>query len=358
MYILEKLKEEKAMEKLKEKRIIEELKNERLRIRAEEKEKERAHKEKRAEDRRYSREFTKQWEEDKAKKRLIDRQQTQEFRMEKQAAKIEASIARNGNYFDSQSNMTGRIKKHFEDNPGDKNLIRTTEEMLVEVAKTMDIGQSNKQQLSKILHALGFMQIQGTRNSIKGYYWKHQSFIEMEKYQLKKQIKSKDRRALIKQKQKDDLFEKINGYPDPKIKKRAPVVERKEKPEPLGYVKQQSINRIAQVKAPNPSAQTQEPMHIFNFKDIPERFNIFLKNRTPDQLKNGFTVDEAALELNCLPMNISDLVKQNPNLERRVKTIVGYYYDIPKAQIEKKNQPMTALELSTYADLYDLEDLA
>jgi hypothetical protein len=65
-----------------------------------------------------------------------------------------------------------------------------------------------------------------------------------------------------------------------------------------------------------------------------------------------------ALELNCLPMNIYDLVKQNHTLERRTKNIVGYYFDIPKAETKKEDAPLSALEVSTYSDLYDLDDLA
>lgn len=193
----------------------------------------------------------------------------------------------------------------------------TTKELLTNVFKLNLYGitkQVHKRRLGEAMTILGYVHKQSYRDKTKGYYW---------------ELPYGKGRVLV-----------TSGYG-------------------VGSTVKKTIPTIAQTNTTaNRTSQTQEPMHIFNFKDIPERFNIFLKNRTPDQLKNGFTVDEAALELNCLPMNISDLVKQNPNLERRVKTIVGYYYDIPKAQIEKKNQPMTALELSTYADLYDLEDLA
>lgn len=222
-------------------------------------------------------------------------------------------------------------------NPEWKTKLHTSEEILKLVFKSNDTGQQMKRLLTAAMQKANFIRVQTTRDYTQGYYWKHES-----KYRLDEQNKEN----LLKRKQilEDKEYVKKHGTKNPDIKnrKKTEVVL----PKPEAYIKQKEVNN-----------RTQEPMHIFNFKDIPERFNNFLKNRTPDQLKNGFTVDEAALELNCLSTNIYELVKQNPNLERRVKTIVGYYFDIPKAQTKKKDEPMTALELSTYADLYDLEDL-
>ena len=222
-------------------------------------------------------------------------------------------------------------------NPEWKTKLHTSEEILKLVFKSNDTGQQMKRLLTAAMQKANFIRVQTTRDYTQGYYWKHESRYKLDEINKENLIK-------CKQRQEDKKYLKKYGTKNPDIKnrKKTEVVL----PKPETYLKQKEINN-----------RTQEPMHVFNFKDIPERFNTFLKNRTPDQLKNGFTVDEAALELNCLPTNIYELVKQNPNLERKVKTIVGYYYDIPKAQIKKKDEPMTALELSTYADLYDLEDL-
>jgi hypothetical protein len=222
-------------------------------------------------------------------------------------------------------------------NPEWKTKLYTSEEILKLVFKSNDTGQQMKRLLTVAMQKANFVRVQTTRDYTQGYYWKHET-----KYKLDEQNKEN----LLKRKHflEDKEYVKKHGTKNPEIKnrKKTEIVL----PKPEAYLKQREVQ-----------TQTQEPAYELNFKDIPERFNTFLKNRTPDQLKNGFTVDEAALELKCLPMNISELVKQNPNLERKVKTIVGYYYDIPKAETKKKDAPLSALEVSTYSDLYDLEDL-
>lgn len=229
------------------------------------------------------------------------------------------------------------IEAYGKANPAWRTKLHTSEEILSLVFNSDDTGQQMKRLLTVAMQKANFIRVQTTRDYTQGYYWKHES-----KYKLDE--KNKENVLKWKHKKEDEEYIKKHGIKNPDIKnrKKTEIVL----PKPEAYIKQREIN-----------VKTQEPAYELNFKDVPERFNIFLKNRTPDQLKNGFTVDEAALELKCLPMNISDLVKQNHTLERKVKTIVGYYFDIPKAET-KKDDLMTALEVSTYSDLYDLEDLA